>query len=170
MFMEKKEIKIEFSHFLEMFPEVDLPITLTEEMSSVFSKNNDPLPLLMCEQFLGLDQADSDAAYMEYVPCFKIPQTYAFHAIVFWKASLLTYEYYLRTYTEKGELIDQRVIAGTKLDNELLVGMVATIEDDWLINVVIGATDKTATNFDPASNQFLHLELLPDGKIINIKN
>ena len=41
-----------FSHFLEKFPEVELPITLAEEAHHAFSQKNEPLPPLMIEQFI----------------------------------------------------------------------------------------------------------------------
>ena len=50
--MKQQQQRVTFEHFLEKFPEIDLPITLGEDTHHYFSQNNDPLPALMVEQYL----------------------------------------------------------------------------------------------------------------------
>ena len=160
--------KVNFAQLLEKFPEVDLPVDLTDETLQEFSRNNDPLPKIMIEQFLVNEQEAIDE-FTEYLACFRIPATYDFHAIVYWKASLMTYEYVLASFSKAGELLQKQVIAGTKVESGMLVKSVATIEDDWIINVVGGITNlQDSNNYDASSSQSLALELLATGEIISL--
>jgi len=164
--MEQK--KIRFSHYLKYFPELELPITLGEETHHAFSQKNEPLPALAIQQFiLPLEGEEEVDELTEYIPCFKIPKTDGFYAIVYWKAGLLNYQYMLVTYEPKGKLIDQRVIAGTFSDGESMTNSVATIEEDWMIYVVTGHSAKADEVYDAGHSTTIDLEILPDGSIIN---
>ncbi|MEM6698404.1 MAG: hypothetical protein AAF599_08410 [Bacteroidota bacterium] len=160
--------KIRFSHYLNYFPELEMPITLGEETHHAFSQKNEPLPALAIQQFiLPLEKEDEDEDLIEYVPCFKIPKTDGFHAIVYWKAGLLNYQYTLVTYEPKGELIDTRVIAGTFSDGESMTNSVATIEEDLMIYVMTGHSANAEEVYDAGASTTIDLEILPDGSIIN---
>ena len=163
----KKETNKNFSHFLKHFPVIELPITLADEDHFTFSRENEPLPAKMIHDFLfPLEKEDPDDL-TEYIACFKLPKTGPFHAIVYWKASLLTYEYILVTFNKKGQLIDKKIIAGTKAHNETLVRLVATITEDWEIFVVGGVSNAHDDDrYDPSESQSLNLELLPTGQIV----
>ena len=163
--MKKKEQKVSFSHFVEKFPELELPLTLTAESASHFSSTNDPFPPAMVRQWLLPFDAEPENEYMEYVPCFRFMETDGFFALVYWKASLLTYEYVLITFTAKGEFIDKKVIGGTKADGDALVQTVASIDEEWGIYIVGGVSSATTGGFDPSESQSFQLELLPTGYI-----
>ncbi|MCO6493984.1 MAG: hypothetical protein J5I98_36530 [Phaeodactylibacter sp.] len=170
--MEKttKPPRVSFSHFLEKFPEVELPVTLAEEAHHAFSLRNDPLPPMMIEQFiLPLEEREMDD-YTEFVPCMKIPETHDFHAIIYWRAGLMNYQYTLACFTKKGELIDKRVIAGTFSDGHTLTNSVATIDEDWTISIVSGQTRSGEKDYDASSSTAYQLELLPEGQIVNISD
>lgn len=163
----KKQPQIRFSHFLEKFPEVPLPIILAEETHHTFSKQNEPLPTLMVEQFiLPLEEEQTDE-FTEFVPCVRIPKTYDFHAIIYWKAGLMNYQYILVTFTKKGELIDKRAIAGTFFDGKALTTSVATLDEDWTIYIVSGQS--VDRQFDATKSTAYELELLSEGNIINME-
>ena len=106
-----KQLKTTFKDFLSKFPEIALPVTLTEESHHHFSRTNDPLPAVMIEQFLLHIETEQVDEFTEYIPCFRIPETDGFHAIVYWKAGLMTYEYTMLTFNKDGISIDKRVIA-----------------------------------------------------------
>jgi len=163
-----KVAKFTFAQFLNKFPEVELPITFTDETLQEFSRVNDPLPAPMIYQFMGEEEKLEDSEFVEYVACCRLPKTYDIHAIVYWKADLMNYEFTLATFDKKGKSIQKRVIAGTKLEQDLLVRSVATIDAEWMIYVVGGIADKNGNNFDPSSSQSLQLELLADGKIVAV--
>jgi len=159
--------KVSFSSFIKMFPEVELPITLTDDLHHVFSKNNDPIPVPMIQAFLLDEEEEQPDEFTEYIACFRLPKTEKFNAVLYWKAELLTYEYILVTYDKKGSQISKRVVAGTKAIDDTLERTVATIDEDWIIYCVRGVApaDENKT-FDPSSSQSLSLEILATGEII----
>ena len=162
----KQTPTLTLTDFIEYFPEVNLPIILTEDAQSVFSNENPPLPTQMIQQFIiPIDNEVDD--YTEYVPCFRIPKTYDFHAIVFWKGGLMNYQFFLATFEKNGNLIQKKAISGTQVKADSLVRTIATIEEDWRITSVAGvASAKNSLIYDPATTLDSTLELLPDGKII----
>ncbi len=159
--------KLNFGHFLEKFPEIELPITLTEESALAFSKANPPLSFHLIQEYILPIELEEVDDLTEYVACLRIPETNGFFAIIYWKASLMNYQYILATFSKNGELIDRKVIGGTYSDGDLLVQSVATIEEDWIIYVVSGKTSTDATSYDASSSKSFNLELLATGEIIN---
>ena len=158
-------MKIKFQDFLFKIPEVELPVTLSEETLAIFSKENDPINPLMAHQFINVFE-DSDMDDMtEYVPCFKVPKTDNFHAVVFWKAELLNYQFVLMTYDKAGNFIDSRTLAGTTSNGELVIKSVATFGEDWSIYIVSGAQETTADMYDAGTSTTTEMELAPDGVI-----
>ncbi len=164
----KKPI-IEFNAFLEHFPTIELPITLNDEIHHEFSNINEPLPALMIEQFIQPYEPEEADEFTEYIACFKIPETHDFHAIVVWRAGLLSYTYTMMTFTKKGELIDKYAIAGTFYDGQQLTQSVATIDEDWEMLIMSGQS-KNGERYNPATSRVTKLELLPEGQIIEIDN
>ncbi len=164
--MSQKNI-IKFSEFVRKFPAIKLPITITMESSRHFSQQNDPFPPLMIQQFIlpYEENINDDEEFTEYVPCLRIKGTKGMQALLYWKAGLMTYDYVLITFTDKGAFIDKRVIAGTKVEGDSLVMAVATIDEDWVIHVVGGVSSATSTDYNPSNSQSFELELLPSGHI-----
>ncbi len=160
--MNKASVEVSFAQFLEQFPTIELPITLGDQSHLDFSKHNEPLPYPIIANFLQPIESREDDEYTEYIACFKIPKTYDFHAIVYWKAELMNYTYTLATFSKQGEFLDKRVIAGTFANGENIIQSVATIDEDWMIYILSGQ-NKTDTNYDPTSSKAMELELLPDG-------
>ena len=80
---------VEFSNFLERFPEIDLPVTLGDEMHMTFSSENKPLQSLMINQHLLRAEEKEPDEFTEFIPCFRVKETISFHAIVYWRAGLL---------------------------------------------------------------------------------
>jgi hypothetical protein len=161
-----KKQQATFKDFLQKFPKISLPVTLTEDSHHDFSKTNDPIPALMVEEFLMKLETEEVDEFTEYIPCFRIPKTDGFTAIVYFKAGLLNYEYNLLTFNKDGLSIDKKVIAATKVDGNQLQRTVATIEDDWIIYCVRGVTAADNPIYDSTTSESLHLELLATGEII----
>ena len=160
-----KITKLAFQDFINAFPETELPVDLTEDTQSIFSKENKPLSKQLIEEFIvpideGIDE------FTEYIPCFRIPRTKDFHAIVLWKAGLMNYEYFIITFDKKGNLIEKKMVAGTQVKGDALLRTVTTIKEDWTIASVVGvvsANDDLA--YDPATSLDSILELNPNGTI-----
>ena len=159
-------MKVKFQNFLERFPEVELPVTLSDETLLAFSKENLPLQPLMIQQHINLFEDLELDEFTEYIPCFKIPKTDFFHAVVYWRGSLLDYQFILITYDKNGDFIDSKTLAGTFSDGNVITKSVATIDEDWMIYVVSGQQANTANAYNAASSKTTELELLPDGIIV----
>ncbi len=157
--------KVSFSSFLNKFPEIDLPITLSIDTHFTFSKNNKQLHPLEVDQFISLIEGPIEDEFTEVIPCFSFKDTNDFHAIVYWKAALLDYQYVLATFTKKGVPIARKVIAGTFSDGVNIAQSVATIDSDWTINIVTGAAG-LKEEYDATKSTAIEVDLLADGNIM----
>ena len=81
--MQKHKSQFPFDKFISLFPEVELPVTLTEESALVFQQKNEVLPQLAVNQYLEpMHLGRDDDEYAEYMPCFRIPETTDIHAFI----------------------------------------------------------------------------------------
>ena len=156
--------KVSFKSFLKKFPEIDLPITLSIDTHFTFSKNNKQLHPLELEQFITLMEGPIEDEFTEIIPCFALKDTKDFHAIVYWKAALLDYQYILATFNKRGVPIARKVIAGTFSDGVNIAQSVATIDSDWTINIVTGASG-LKEEYDATTSTAIEVDLLADGNI-----
>lgn len=164
----KKKEKVSFAHFLERFPEIELPVTLTDREHHTFSADNAPLPMAAIEQFLlPVEEMEEMDEFTEFIPCFSLPGTeeFGFTAIVYWKAQLLHYEYVMATFSKKGKLIDRKVIAGISSRESEVKQSVVTIDDDWMIYIVEGVKDEEKS-FKADTSKAFQMELLADGRMV----
>jgi len=160
----KKDKNIGFDQFVDFFPEVDLPVTLTEESSLDFSRLNKPFSGEAIAKFIIPIEAETDE-YTEYLPCFQLKNIGNIYVLVYWKAGLLNYEYKMVTFDKEGNLIDGKVIAGTITNQEMIVRTVATIDEDWIIHTVVGQQKVDSNRVNKESKSYT-LELLSSGEII----
>lgn len=152
--------------FLEYFPEIKPPIIISSEEVIIYSRENKPLDgQIVNDVFLPLHK-DADDEFTEFIPCFKLNSEDAYEILVYYKADLLKNEYHLMVVSEKGEVIDTKAIAGTFLKEKELISYVASIDEDNLIQVVIGSDDGSRDYYDPLNSQTVAYEIAPDGKII----
>ncbi len=159
-----------FSKFLHYFPEVDLPQTIAEENLRYYSSENHVLPPDLIRQFLHSTMSSEEEDYLEFIPCFKLKNTQDWHAIVYWKAALLSYEFVLSTYNKNGIRLAQKVIAGMRSDGKSVIRSIATIDEEWIINIVIGEQASAEDLYDTANSRILGFELMADGSIISHQN
>lgn len=161
-------MKYAFFDFVAKFPPVPMPVTLGEDTHHVFSTENEQLPLEMVEQFILPLDPDPHAGdeFTEYVPCFALEGTESFIALVWWKASLLNYEYVLCTFTDKGELISRQVIGFTKVEGEIIHRAVATIDEDWVIFIAEGRADAKFDRMSESGMRTYDLEIMSNGEIV----
>jgi hypothetical protein len=156
--------KVSFGKFFNKFPAIELPITLGSETHLHFSKNNDPLDPLEIEDFILPIEGPMDE-FTEYIPCFSIPNTEGFFALVYWKASLMDYQYQLVTYKKGGEIISHQVIGGVFSNGDMIAQSMATIDNYWTIHVVTGQGKASASHYDPTESTAKEFELFSDGQI-----
>jgi len=160
--MTSKNKKATFKGFLSKFPPVEFPITLGNDSHHIFSQTNDPLNTLLIEQYIALMEGPIADDFTEVIPCFSIPNTFEFHAIVYWKAGLMDYQYILATFTKDGQPISRKVIGGTYSDGESITQSIATIDSDWTIHIVTGQSN-LEVEYDASKSTAIAVELLPDG-------
>ena len=159
--------KLHFHDFLAKFPPVSMPVTLGEDTHHTFSTENEPLSDAMISQFIHpTETVLADDEFTEYVPCFSIDNTETFIAVVWWKAELLNYEYVLATFSDKGELIGRRTLAGTTVKDGVVTRAVALINEEWEITVGEGTSPDGNQIFDPTTSRTRNLEILINGEIV----
>lgn len=155
-------INTSFADFVNKFPIVELPVILGEETHHVFSAENEPLSDDMIQVFI---ESEYDEL-TEYIPCFSLNDTERFIALVWWKAGLLNYEYTLATFNERGEAIDRKVIAYTRVENGQVARGVTTINEEHEIIIAEGSSADGNDLFDPTTVKNRFLELMDDGSIV----
>jgi hypothetical protein len=158
-------MEIKFADFLQYFPETQLPITLREDTYQELSADIPPLPVAMIEYFI-LAEDDEDDGMTEYIPCFRLPEFEHFVGLVYWKASLMKYEYILKTYTKDGVgVIDSYPIAGTTVEGAKLVQSLAMLAADNTIYIATGAMGDDDMDFDVSKNKTNTIEINEDGTL-----
>ena len=166
---EQNKVKKGFEDFTKVFPEVELPVSLTEDTRHLFSMQNKPISDEMLATFIiPFEEEEAMDEFTEFMACFKLPGTGAFHALVFWRADLLNYQYKIITFDKNGAFINKRVIAGIYSDGEVVTQSVATIEPNMRILIASGQSLSSEHVFDAASSTTYQLELKIDGTIGNV--
>lgn len=164
--MPKNPATVSFEQFLEMFPLIEFPVTLGEDTHLTFSRENEPLQATLIEQWIVPLEGTLDE-FSEVVAGFRVPDTHDFHAVLYWKAGLMSYQYVLVTFEKNGTPIDRRVVAGLHTDANTMTRSVATFDEDWMIYVVTGQVrTEQQEDYDPTKSKAFELELLPNGKIV----
>lgn len=148
---------------LEYFPEVELPVSLTEETVVTFSNSNIPLPGGLIAQTISTWET-GDEEFVEYIPCFKIDGREHFVGIVYWKGELLTYEYILVTFDKQGKMIQRKPISSVHADGSTVKKSVAQIDEDLIIHIMAGESSDEM-RYDPSRSQAFNMEIMPTGEI-----
>jgi len=162
--MSKPSLK-DFKAFGTFFPEIELPITITEDSAIEFSKYNKPLAQALIESVIIPVEGDNIDEYTEFTPCFQLPPTDDYLAFVYWKGQLLVYEFILVTYDKKGNLISRKVISGTRVENDKVIQSVCNIDEDLIIHIIVGGQTKNS-QYEAQSSQAMSMEILSSGDII----
>jgi hypothetical protein len=179
----------DFKLFLDFFPTIDLPILLGEDEHHVFSAENETLPLPLIRKYilnineksdadLGENQDDTVEILeddtndlVEYIACFQISNTENHHAMVYWKADLLEYEYVLVTFDKNGNRIDAKPIGGMRAEGQTVHQSVTQIDEDGFIIIAEGTAHYegvATTDFDAEEGKVRRLELRNDGFILKL--
>ena len=158
-----------FTKFIAYFPEVELPITLTSDTHHIFSRENKPLPEKLTHTMLEVDEESVDP-YSEYIACFRLPPTEHYLALVYWKASLMTYQYILCTFDHSGQTLASQIIAGTKTNGDTILERVATIDEEGVIYIAEGIGKAEDRHYNADESRNYQLEILSSGDILHMMN
>lgn len=156
---------IPFKKFLSYFPEVELPIILTSDSASEISKYNTPFAKQIVEEYCMEWDTEVDE-FTEYIPCFKLPETGDFSVLVYYKATLLSYGFFIVSYLNNGDLIGRKPLNSIELDSGKIKNSAAVIDEDWGINIVAGEQDIKELDYRSDKSKMTSLEILPTGDII----
>jgi hypothetical protein len=119
----------------------------------------------MIESFI-LAEDEEDDGMTEFIPCFRLPDTQDYYALVYWKAGLMSYDYILATYTKEGDaMIDSHSIAGTIVEGNNLIQSVAIIASDKSIYIATGKETDDFLDLDTSKNKTRTVEINEDGSI-----
>ena len=157
-----------FKHLLNKFPEIELPVTLNAETHHIFSRENDPLPEGLIREYLQIDTHGEYDDLTEFVACFRIPSPPAYTALVYWKAQLMEYSYWLMTFEPNGRPIGSKVIAGTKSNGTTILTRIATIDEEGIIHIAEGINDANDRLYNAQNSQTYQLEITDTGDILHM--
>lgn len=157
-----------FKDFLSRFPVIEFPVTLGAETHFVFSKENDPIPAQIIDTFILPIENEEEDAMTEYIACFRLPMPKDYHGIVYWKASLLNYEYKLVCFDTKGNKTDAKVIAGTVYHGDEVTQSVAVIKEDLQIYIVSGQGQIAIDTFNASSSTTNLFQVSTNGKVVEL--
>ena len=164
-----KKTDVNFSDFLHLFEEVKPPILIAEETIDHIKNIVKPIPQSMIDNFI-LRWEEQIDEYTEFIPCFALPATKEYRAIIYWKASILKYEYILITTDPQGTMIGRKPICGTMIENDIVKKSVAKIDEDLIIHIQAGAAYDTQ-EYDVSHGQSFSIEIMESGDLLfNIDN
>lgn len=160
----RKQPTADFAEFIGFFPELDLPLSLLPDVSQI---PVDPLPLpsVLQDAFILPFEADEVDDFTEFVPFGRLSGTKDFHAMIYWKAGLLRYEYILATYSMEGEPLSHAIVGGIRYEEEGTLHSVAMFHEDLQIVIAEGLADMALSGIDPAQTQTYQMAILPTGII-----
>lgn len=155
----------------EYFPVVSLPVTLSVDEAIIYSRENKPLPESLVDNvFLHFEKEEVDQDIVEFIPCFRLNDFETIHALIYYRSDLILNEFHLITISPKGKLLDKKAVAGSFFRDQEVIKSVASIDEDGVINVVIGSDDGSFKYYNPQNSQVISYEIAPDGKIILATN
>ena len=155
-----------FRFFIKHFSKEKLPITLSDENIHYFDSKNRALGQDVIRRFILQGEPNDDEELTEYIACNLVAKTKNFIAVVWWRGSLLAYDYVLASFNKNGILISKKVIAGVRSDGKNVHKSVATIDEDWVVNIVAGSQLESDQEYNAQKSQHTSLELLPTGEIV----
>ncbi len=158
--------QITYKQFLDFFPLVEPPIVLSKDNSFTFSKENKPIPGSALNTFFVRWGEEFDE-YTEVVPCIRLKAEKEYQTLIYWKASLLIYEYILITLDKNQQIISRKVIAGVISDGQKSVQSAATIQEDLTIHIASGEL-VDGELYNAADSKHMYMEILPSGEVITI--
>ena len=168
--MDTTTPRIRFSHFVEQFPELELPITLGEDTVRRISRETPPLPARMIEQFiLPLEPTQVNDEFTEFIACLRLPEADNYVGLIYWRADLAQYHYTLVTLNPKTEeVIDRMILAGTSYDGEELTQTTAAITDALMIYQVSGQGGGKNFDYQASGSTARRFQVAASGKLIEL--
>ncbi|MEM9527159.1 MAG: hypothetical protein AAGA31_11150 [Bacteroidota bacterium] len=161
--------QIRFDHFLEQFPELELPFNFSEDTVRTISRETPPISPRVIEQFILPIEPGQASELTEFVACLRLPEADNYAGVVYWRADLAQYHYTLVTFDLKTqEVIDRKVIAGTSYDGEEVTQTHAVLTEALLIYQVSGQGGGGDYDYTAASSTARRFQIADSGKIVEL--
>ncbi len=161
--------QIRFDHFLEQFPELELPFTFSEEAVRTISKETPPLSPRVIEQFLIPIEPGRVDELTEFIACLRLPEADDYAGVVYWRADLAQYHYTIATFNLKTqELIERMVIAGTSFDGQELIQTQAILTEALMIYQVSGQGTGQDYDYSASTSTARRFQITDSGKIVEL--
>lgn len=124
-----------------------------------------PLPGALMEVFILPFEGEEVDEYTEFMPWGRIEGLKDFHALIYWKASVLRYEFILATYKPDGTPINHAIIGGLTYDDENALHSVAVVQDDLSITIAEGVMNPGDTTLEDEQTNTYQMSIGHDGII-----
>jgi len=161
--------QIRFEHFLEQFPELELPFTFSEEAVRTISRETPPISPRVIEQFIIPIEPGKTDELTEFIACLRLPEADKYAGVVYWRADLAQYHYTIATFDlETQELIQRIVIAGTSYDGQELTQTHAILTEALMIYQVSGQSTGKDYDYSAATSTARRFQITESGKIIEL--
>jgi len=161
----KKKEKLRFEDFLNFFPAVELPLSISSDTEKLISEAHEPLNAAWMYEFV-LEYGEELDEFTEFMPCFCLAQSEKFLGLVYWQASLEGSAYFLATFSPAGHIIDHKILAGTLYLEDGIKQMVCTVAKDWSIQRVEGQIDAQGQLLKENTTESKRLQVTLDGEIL----
>jgi len=153
-----------FAEFIEFFPLLKPPFSLLPDLQQI-PADPVPLPEILMDAYILPFEGDEVDEYTEYIPYGKISGTKNFHALIYWKAAVMQYEFILAIYSNEGDLLAHAIIGGLRSDNEGILHSVSVIHEDLTITIAEGFTSAEGDLQDNPNTYTYQMAIKPDGSI-----
>ena len=122
-----------------------------------------PLPGAMLDAFILPFEKDEIDPYTEYIPFGRVVGTKGYHALIYWKAGVMQYEFILATYTLEGEPLSHAIVGGIRYEDEGILHSVGVIHEDKSITIAEGMTTGDEDQKLSQDTQVYQMKILPTG-------
>ena len=154
-----------FTEFIDFFPLLKLPFSLLPDLEQI-PADPVPLPEILLAAYILPFEGDEVDEYTEYIPYGKIEGTKDYHALVYWKAGVLKYEFILATYQLDGQPTSHAIIGGIRYEEEGTIHSVAIIHEDFRITIAEGLAEEKTMAIATEETQSYYMAIKPSGEII----
>ena len=157
--------KVTFEDFYEVFPVIDLPVSLGDADHHIFSGQNKPLSQSMIEEFIIPNEKEEVDEFTEFVPCFRIPDQKNFKGLVYWRAKLLDYHYILATFDNNGNVVASSHIAGMRTDGKNIARLVAGVNANLEIDMIVGKDEINSKEYEASASKSFKIIIEESGRL-----
>ena len=155
----------QFTEFIEFFPLLKTPFSLLPDLQQI-PADPIPIPEVLQDAYILPFEGDEVDQFTEYIPYGKIEGTKAFHGLIYWRASVLKYEFILATYDLEGQPISHAIIGGIRYESEGTIHSVAVINENLQITIAEGLVEENADTIQPGETQSYFMSIQPSGEVI----